>query len=327
MSIKHFAGLAVLGLSLAAGSALASGGGGGGGGGMPSNSAPAYDPVEEYAKGKEALSAGKFKDADRALGHVLEVAPKDADTLFMMGLAKTGENDLKGAKRYFEKTLKIDPNHTNAQVELVLFDLKLGDRDGAKSQYDALIARATACADTCPEAAVLKAAIKTADDAMNAKPAMSAPAEVPGAPSPPPTGTPIGALAPNTASLLFADNGAGDHAYVQAVSLINEGRYDDALAALHRAQAVFGPHPDVLTYIGFTYRKLGRLDLAEPYYQQALAIAPNHLGATEYYGELKVEKGDLVGARQMLAKLQTLCTFGCAEEDSLRRWIDAGKEP
>jgi Tfp pilus assembly protein PilF len=74
-------------------------------------------------------------------------------------------------------------------------------------------------------------------------------------------------------------------------------------------------------------RKLGRLKLAEDYYRQALVAAPDHLGATEYYGELMVERGDMVGARHMLAKLETTCRFGCAQADELRRWIVAGKPP
>ena len=127
--------------------------------------------------------------------------------------------------------------------------------------------------------------------------------------------------------MLFSGPAAGDAAYVQAVSLINDHRYDDALVQLDQAREAFGPHPDILTYQGYTWRKKGAFDRAEAYYRQALAIAPNHRGATEYYGELKVERGDLSGAKQMLAKLETICTYGCAEAEELRRWIDAGHEP
>ena len=119
----------------------------------------------------------------------------------------------------------------------------------------------------------------------------------------------------------------GDGAYVRAVSLINEHRYQDALAALDRAQAAFGPHPDILTYSGYVWRKLGRLDEAERYYRAALAIAPSHRGATEYYGELKVIEGDMAGARALLARLDRQCAFGCAEAEDLRRWIDARRRP
>ena len=125
------------------------------------------------------------------------------------------------------------------------------------------------------------------------------------------------------ASLLLGDPAHGDHAYVEAVRLINEGRYQDALTRLREASAVFGPHPDVLTYTGYAYRKLHQYDQAESYYRQALAVAPDHVGATEYYGELMVILGDLPGARHMLSRLETLCTFGCVEVEDLRRWIES----
>jgi len=131
--------------------------------------------------------------------------------------------------------------------------------------------------------------------------------------------------------MIFADARrtaeAGDSAYLQAVALINERRYDEALVSLDRAREAFGPHPDILTYQGYTWRKKGDHVRAEAYYRQALAIAPGHRGATEYYGELKVERGDLKGAKLMLARLDRACAFGCPEAEELRRWIDAGREP
>ncbi len=115
---------------------------------------------------------------------------------------------------------------------------------------------------------------------------------------------------------------------VQAVSLINERRYaENAMLALEKAEAVFGPHPDILTYKGYVSRKLGRLDAAEAYYRQALALAPGHRGATEYYGELKVIRGDLAGARALLASLDAQCAFGCVEAEDLRRWIEHRGDP
>ena len=126
---------------------------------------------------------------------------------------------------------------------------------------------------------------------------------------------------------LFASAKAGDTAYLQAVGLINEKKYQEAIDELQRARTTFGAHPDILTYLGFANRKLRRYDIAENYYRQALSAAPNHKGATEYYGELLVERGDMVGAKRMLAKLDNLCTFGCAEADELRRWVEVKGEP
>jgi hypothetical protein len=61
--------------------------------------------------------------------------------------------------------------------------------------------------------------------------------------------------------------------------------------------------------------------VAEGYYRTALDIFPEHRGALEYYGELKLERGDVAGAKAHLAKLEAICGFGCNEADELRRWI------
>jgi hypothetical protein len=42
---------------------------------------------------------------------------------------------------------------------------------------------------------------------------------------------------------------------------------------------------------------------------------------------LKVLEGDMHGARALLARLDTACSFGCAEAEELRRWIDHGGDP
>ena len=102
---------------------------------------------------------------------------------------------------------------------------------------------------------------------------------------------------------------------------INIGQYDDALVQLRDAQAVFGPHPDVLTYIGFANRKAGNYTQAINYYSAALELQPDHVGANEYLGEYYVELGDMDAAYGQLAKLESICNFGCAETDELRSWI------
>jgi len=287
--------------------ANAMGGGSMGGGQMPSISAPAYDPVAEYQHGMAAYQAAKFKDAARDFEHVTDAAPKVADGWFMLGMAKSGAGDVHGAARAYERAVKLDPAPVSPHREyaIVLFELKQADKAGAELAL--LKSRAGSCNDACPEAADLKAAIAAVEQAMaSANPA---------------------ALLASPSSLLFASSQAGDTAYVRAVSLINEHRFAEALAALDHAQEAFGPHPDILTYKGYAWRKLGQLDRAEGYYKAALAADPHHRGATEYYGELKVVEGDMAGARAMLARLDAQCAFGCAEAEDLRRWIDRGGDP
>jgi tetratricopeptide (TPR) repeat protein len=287
----------------------ASGGGGGGGGGgtdMPSTSAPAYDPAAEYRKGVEALQASNFKDALKAFKNVLAVAPRDANTNYLAGLSAIGLNDWKKAKPYLEKAAKADPNLIGAHRQLGVVKAKMGDAAGAGIERDLLKTKLAACGDGCAANAELKAAVDAIDAAIAAGPQASVSVTLPAA---------------------FVSAASGDRAYLAAVSLINEHRYADAIASLQAARMSFGAHPDILTYLGFANRKLGRYDVAEGYYKAALAIYPNHRGALEYYGELKVERGDLAGAKANLAKLDRVCTFGCSQADELRLWISLGRSP
>ena len=289
---------------LTAASAMASGGGGGGSD-VPSASAPQYNPAEEYAKAVRALQSKDYKSAARAAGNVTTAAPKNIDGWRLLGIAQAASENWKAARRAYERAVRLAPDDLPSRGGLALSLANLKDPK-AQEQLDWLKAKAGNCGAGC-DPAMLKSMTAEVEKAV----AGSAP-------------QPSAVL--DSDALIFAA-GTGDSAYVAAVSLINERRYDEALASLDRARVAFGPHPDVLTYQGYTWRKLGQFDKAEQYYRQALAIAPDHRGATEYFGELKVERGDTEGARLMLARLERVCAFGCAEAEELRRWIDAGGEP
>ena len=289
---------------LAPAGAMAAGSGGGGSMDMPSASGPQYNPAEEYAKAVAALRASDYKTAARAAQRVTQAAPKDVTGWKVLGLAEAGATDWKGSKRAYERAVKLAPDDVSLRAGLgvALAHLKDGK---VQEQLAWLKARAEACGAGC-DAATLQAATAEIEKAMAGGPA-----------------APSAAL--GAGSLIFAE--AGDRAYLDAVSLINETRYDEALTALDRARVAFGPHPDILTYQGYAWRRKGAFERAEDYYLQALAIAPDHRGATEYYGELKVEQGDRAGAQALLARLDRICAYGCAEAEELRRWIDAGGAP
>ena len=296
-------------LAGACGAALAACGGGGGMGGMPSASAPAYDPSADYARGVAALQAEHYHEAARALRKVADAVPSSADVWRLLGEASAGDNDWKGAKRAYERVVRMAPDDVAAHAALGLALARLKD-PAAQRELDWLNSKAAACAGACSDAAAIKAGAEQVQGAISGSAA---------APAKP--------VAARERPLIFAGAAAGDLAYSTAVSLINQHRYDAALASLDHAQAVFGPHPDILTYQGYAWRKKGDWDRAETYYRQALAIAPDHRGANEYYGELKVERGDLAGAKLMLARLETACAYGCAEAEELRAWIDHRGDP
>ena len=286
---------------------LASGGGGMGGGSMPTYTAPQYDPVQEYQQGMSDYQAGNYKSAARHFDNVTYAQGHDANAWYMLGMAKSGDGDLKGAEKALAKSAKLDSSSVATHRDLALTEAKLKENDKAQAELGVLTQQSTQCNNTCPQAADLKAAIAAVQQSLGVV-------------------SPTAAL-PLQGDFKFAGLSSGDLAYTRAVSLINEHRFTEALAALDDAERVLGPHPDILTYKGYVWRKMGHLDTAETFYRAALAEAPGHRGATEYYGELKVIRGDTAGARKMLAKLEDECAFGCVEAEDLRRWIDRGGDP
>lgn len=292
--------VAVLGV---ASGAIALGSGSSGGGQTPSVTQPQYDPAVEYQKGKDAFAAGDYKSAAQAFANVTDAQPEVAAGWFMLGEARLKAGDAKGAAKALGQAVKRDVGSIEAQRDLIIALAQSKQTEKAKAELAKLKLKADACGAGCPQAGDYAAAIQAAEAAVAGS-------------------APQASRAPAPLSLA-----GGDLAYVRAVSLINEHRYGEAMVSLREAETVFGPHPDVLTYEGYVWRKLGDWAEAERHYRAALAVAPDHRGAEEYYGELKVLKGDLSGARDMLARLDAACVYGCVEAETLRRWIDKGGDP
>lgn len=295
----------VLALSLT-GLAMASGGGGGGGGGYsppPSASVPAYDPAVEYQTGLDALKNNDYRAAATAFRNVVSITPRDVTAQYYLGLSYFNLKDFKKAKKPFENVAKLNATLIDPQRDLALTYIYLGGKERPKA--DPILAslkdRLSKCDASCSSKTALEAAVAKIEAAL-AEPQKSA----------------ANRVTPQLASIA-----QGDAQYFQGLGLINEGRYDEAITSLNASLAQFGSHPDILTYLGFANRKLKHYDVAESYYRQALAIAPSHRGANQYYGELMVERGDLPGARKQLVRLEKICTFGCYEVAELQRWIEA----
>lgn len=291
----------ILGTTALAGLTAVQAAGGGGGGSVPSQSSPRYDAAAEYQSGINALQAKDYKAAVTAFRRSISAAPDAAPSHYHLGLSYMGQEDYKKASRSLEKAVRLDANLIEAHRDLAIAYHKLGKGDKAQSSLSDLMSLQERCGGNCAENAKLTDAISTVKSMIAGDQA----------------------AADNGAALASIDTEAGDRFYGNAVALINEKQYDAAIAELQNAAKNLGPHPDVLTYLGFANRKLQNFDVAETYYKQALAIAPDHLGANEYFGELMIERGDMKGAKAQLAKLDALCSFGCYEAEELRRWINA----
>jgi Flp pilus assembly protein TadD len=106
---------------------------------------------------------------------------------------------------------------------------------------------------------------------------------------------------------------------------IKSEKYDQAIKQLQGANEISSA--DWNNLMGYSLRKKQPPDLAgaEKYYQAALKIDPNHRGALEYYGMLKLINNDLPGAEVLLAKLDKVCTFGCEEYSDLKEAVQKYK--
>ena len=290
------AGLMTLGLP---GVALASGGGGGFGN-APS-SRPTVDVAQVYREGIEYYQAGDFKAAEKAMRTVTREARSNAQGHYMLGLARMAQDKWKPASSAFKKAVRYDKENHDARAQLGMAYIQQGKTEKATEQMAELDERLATCADACD--AKLTAAANKLRTAMNPEAANDEVAAL---------------YRPVPVNYTVAD---GDADYLDAVRLINIGDYDTAISQLSESQTAFGPHPDILTYIGFANRKAGNYDQAISFYSAALELQPDHVGANEYLGEYYVELGDMDAAYKQLAKLENICNFGCAETDELRSWI------
>ena len=59
------------------------------------------------------------------------------------------------------------------------------------------------------------------------------------------------------------------------------------------------------------------------HYLEALRLNPQHRGAHEYIGEAYLMSGNVAKAKEHLAQLDKLCTFGCEEFAKLKKEIAA----
>jgi Flp pilus assembly protein TadD len=298
-------------------------GGGGGGGGLPATSRPRVDPAESFREGVAALQAEDYKKAEKKFGEVLSVAPKHPEANYYMALAKIGNGKTKSAVRYLEKAVKERSNFVEARERLALVKIELGEPEEAQEQLAAIESLKADCAaeGACDDA--YRVRVDQAIERVSAALAAGAPAAES---TEEPAEEEVGEEAAPTddadqQSLYFAPREEGVAEYVAAVRLINEGRYEQAIADLRKAGAIVGPHPDIFNYLGYAHRKLGLMAEAQDYYAQALAIDPDHKGANEYLGELYLEIGDVESARRQLARLDNICEFGCAEREDLARLI------
>ena len=113
-----------------------------------------------------------------------------------------------------------------------------------------------------------------------------------------------------------------DGLYDAVRELAYAGRNEDAQAVLS-AMADQG-HTRVLTYWGFTHRKLGNRALSQAFYDQAIAQDPSNLLARSYMGQGFVEEGQIGLALAEWKEIRARGGVGTWPETSLRQALETG---
>jgi len=96
-----------------------------------------------------------------------------------------------------------------------------------------------------------------------------------------------------------------------ARALIAAKKWAAAVDALKDIVAADNSDADAYNLLGFSYRNLGKYDLAGRAYKRALTLNPNHTGALEYQGVLFIKLGERSKAEANLAKIKSICGTTC----------------
>jgi tetratricopeptide (TPR) repeat protein len=144
----------------------------------------------------------------------------------------------------------------------------------------------------------------------------SAPAPVV-TPTPTPTPTPTQAAQTPTPAAAKSVNTE----LAKVTTLLNANNFKHALADLKIIDSEFKNNADVNNLLGYSSRKLKQYKPAATYYEKALKINPNHIGALEYQGELFVLTNKVAAAKKNLVKLEKLCGLSCDEYLDLKKAI------
>ena len=94
------------------------------------------------------------------------------------------------------------------------------------------------------------------------------------------------------------------------------GDYAAALTTLRSASNQADPR--IQTMIGYSLRKLGRVDEALPYYLAALATDPKRTTTRQYLGEAYLQIGRPDQAKQQLAEIAKRCGTACEDYQMLK---------
>jgi tetratricopeptide (TPR) repeat protein len=111
----------------------------------------------------------------------------------------------------------------------------------------------------------------------------------------------------------------------RATAAIEAKNWPQAQAALREAVARNPQNANYHNLYAYSIRNGEKpaMDLVFRHYNEALRLEPKHRGAHEYIGEAYLMSGNVAKAKEHLAQLDNLCTFGCDEYTKLKKEVAA----
>ncbi len=106
-----------------------------------------------------------------------------------------------------------------------------------------------------------------------------------------------------------------DELFYAGYWLARKGDFKLALHYLNQAENKSDPR--ILTYIGYSTRKLGHTEEAMGYYARALEVKPDYAVARAYLGEAFLQMGERGKAAEQLALIEKQCGTTCIEYKEL----------
>jgi len=84
----------------------------------PDGNFSSKDETDMMEMGKFYFLNSKYDEAIKEFENVLKSNPKNAEAYFQIGIAKEAKSDIDGAKKMYEKAIKINPQHKIARERL-----------------------------------------------------------------------------------------------------------------------------------------------------------------------------------------------------------------
>jgi tetratricopeptide (TPR) repeat protein len=93
--------------------------------------------------GREHYQKREFDKAEYLLKQVVQQTDRFADVYDMLGVIAHAQGDFAQAEQYFEKAVSLNPNYTEAQLNLMVTYNDLGKYDSAREIYSRIRGRAS----------------------------------------------------------------------------------------------------------------------------------------------------------------------------------------